>query len=136
MEYLVLSIALIVLAGILLKICVRRITIFEYEKGLKYTRGKFSALLAPGVYWYIPFFVSIPKIDVRPRFVSILGQELLSSDGVTLRVSLAANFEIADPNVAVNNVQNFQEALYLELQLALREIIGSVDIDTLRKLVQ
>jgi regulator of protease activity HflC (stomatin/prohibitin superfamily) len=27
-------------------------------------------------------------------------------------------------------VQNFQEALYLELQLALREIIGSVDIDT------
>lgn len=97
---------------------------------MKYTNGKFGSVLAPGVYWYIPFFVSIHKIDVRPRFASITGQEILSSDGVSLKVSLAANFEISDPYVAVNKVQSFQEALYLELQLALREIIGSVDIDT------
>jgi regulator of protease activity HflC (stomatin/prohibitin superfamily) len=78
----------------------------------------------------MPFFTSILKLDVRPRFVSITGQEVLSSDGVTLKVSLAANFEIVDPEVAVNKVKNFQEALYLELQLALREIIGTADIDT------
>lgn len=123
----------IVLTGALIALLgfgVRRITVLEYEKGLKYRRGKFKWVLTPGQYWYSPFFTIIRKIDVRPRFVSITGQEVLSSDGVTLKVSLAANFEIADPDVAVNKVQSFQEALYLELQLALREIIGAADIDT------
>jgi regulator of protease activity HflC (stomatin/prohibitin superfamily) len=49
---------------------------------------------------------------------------------VTLKVSLAANFEITDPNIAINKVASFHEALYLELQLALREIIGAAGIDT------
>jgi len=125
-----LSIVVVVAAVGFLKIGVRRITVLEYEKGLKYGRGKFKSVLAPGQYWYMPFFTLVQKLDIRPRFVSITGQEVLSSDGVTLKVSLAANFEITDPNVAINKVKSFQEALYLELQLALREIIGAVNIDT------
>ena len=129
MEYIV-SMAIVVAIAVFLLYWVKRITIFEYERGLKYTRGKFTSVVEPGQYWYMPFFTSILKLDVRPRFVSITGQEVLSSDGVTLKVSLAANFEIVEPDVAINKVKNFQEALYLELQLALREIIGTVDIDT------
>ena len=130
MGYLVAIIGLIVLAIIFFMIIVQRITILEYEKGLRYTKGRFKSVIGPGQYWYVPFFVLIQKIDVRPRFVSITGQEVLSSDGVTLKVSLAANYEISDPSVAMNKSQSFQEALYLELQLALREIIGSAEIDT------
>ncbi len=129
MEYII-SIVILIVAAILFKLSVKRITIFEYEKGLGYSRGKFKSVMEPGQYWYLPFFTTIHKLDVRPRFVSITGQEVLSSDGVTLKVSLAANFEIADPNIAINKVKSFQDALYLELQLALREIIGTADIDT------
>ena len=129
MEYL-LPIIVAVGAIIFFKLGVRRITVLEYEKGLRYTKGKFRSVLGPGQYWYMPFFTFIRKLDIRPRFVSITGQEVLSSDGVTLKVSLAANFTITDANVAINKVQSFQEALYLTLQLALREIIGAVDIDT------
>ena len=130
MKYLLIIIVLIAIF-ILFKIGLRRITVLEYEKGLKYSKGKFKDLIGPGQYWYIPYFVIIQKIDTRPRFVSITGQEVLSSDGVTLKVSIAANYEIIDPNVAINKVQSYQDALYLELQLALREIIGSVDIDAI-----
>ncbi len=130
MEYLITLFILMILLIIIFRMGVRRITILEYEKGLKYFQGKFKAVIGPGQYWYVPFFVVIQKIDVRPRFVSITGQEVLSSDGVTLKVSLAANYEISDANVAINKSQSFQEALYLELQLALREIIGSAEIDT------
>jgi len=129
MEYII-SIVTLIVAAILFKLSVKRITIFEYEKGLGYSRGKFKSVMEPGQYWYLPFFTTIHKLDVRPRFVSITGQEVLSSDGVTLKVSLAANFEIVDPNIAINKVKSFQDALYLELQLALREIIGTADIDT------
>ena len=129
MEY-VLPLSVIIMAVMFLKLGVKRITVLEYEKGLRYVEGKFKTVLEPGQYWYLPFFTIIQKLDVRPRFVSITGQEVLSADGVTLKVSLAANFEIVDADVAINKVQSFQEALYLELQLALREIVGSADIDT------
>jgi regulator of protease activity HflC (stomatin/prohibitin superfamily) len=131
MEYVGAAIALVVLVMLFVKIIARRLTILEYERGLRYVGGKFRSVIGPGQYWYMPFFTVISKIDIRPRFVSITGQEVLSSDGVTLKVSLAANFEIADPDVAVNKVQSFEDALYIELQLALREIVGAVDIDTL-----
>ncbi len=131
MEYLFALVVAVALAVVLLNFGVKRITIFEYEKGLRYAKGRFEGILSPGQHWYVPLFTMIQKIDVRPRFVSITGQEILSSDGVTLKVSIAANFEITDPNIAINKVMNFQDALYLELQLALREIIGAVDIDTL-----
>ena len=121
---------IVVVVVLFLALAVRRITVLEYEKGLKYAKGKFTSVVGPGQYWYMPFFTIIHKIDVRPRFVSITGQEVLSSDGVTLKVSLAANFEITDPNIAINKVKSFQDALYLELQLALREIVGAADIDT------
>ncbi len=129
MEYL-LAIAAVVVVVIFFRVGVRRITVLEYERGLKYAKGNFKSVMGPGQYWYMPFFTVIEKLDVRPRFVSITGQEVLSADGVTLKVSLAANFEITDPNIAINKVMSFEQALYLELQLALREIIGAADIDT------
>lgn len=109
----------------------RRITIFEYERGLVYTNGRFTKILMPGQHWILTFFTTLLKVDIRPRFVSIPGQEVLSVDGVTLKVSLAAKYEIADPNVAINKVENYATGLYLELQMALREIVGSVKIDEL-----
>lgn len=131
MEYLIIAAILILAALIYFKTLIRRITVFEYEKGLKYIKGKFDQILEPGQYWYIPFSSSIQKIDIRPRFVSITGQEVLSSDSITLKVSLAAKYQIVNPDIAINHVHNYQEALYLELQLALREIIGNAAIDTL-----
>lgn len=125
---------IVLIAGIialLVKLASSRITILEYERGLKYKTGKFITVLGPGCYWYLPSFSTIHKLDVRPSYVSISGQELLSSDGVTIKISLVANYEVIDPQIAVNKVRNYQDALYLELQLALRDIVGSMEVDTL-----
>ena len=70
-------------------------------------------------------------MDVRPEFITIIGQDVLSLDGVTLKASLAAEFEVADPNVAINKNANYRSALYLTLQMALREIVGKEKIDDL-----
>src|SRR5260370_7964205 len=54
---------------------------------------------------------------------------LVSADGVTLKVSLAAEFEVTDPNVAINKIANFRTSLYLSLQMSLREIVSTQKID-------
>jgi regulator of protease activity HflC (stomatin/prohibitin superfamily) len=121
-----------VLAVILFKVMpFKRVTVIQYQKALKYTKGVYVATLGPGQYWIWPTFTSIVPVDVRPEFITILGQDVVSADGVTLKVSLAAEFEVADPNVAINKNANFRTSLYLTLQMALREVVGKEKIDAL-----
>jgi regulator of protease activity HflC (stomatin/prohibitin superfamily) len=107
----------------------KRYTIFEYERGLLYSGGKFVKILPPGQYLIFTFTSYITKIDIRTRFETITGQEVISSDGVTLKVSIGAKYEITDPHVSVNKVQNYQGEFYLIMQMALREIAGNTKID-------
>src|SRR5438132_14180401 len=130
MEYVGVALVAILLVAAA-RAAVHAVTVFEYERGLKYVRGRFKGILPPGLYWVIPQLTTVRKMDMRSSFVSLSGQEVLSSDGVTLKVSLAAKFEISDPEVAVNKVENYQNALYLELQVALRQILGGSPIDQL-----
>lgn len=110
---------------------VRRITIYEYQKGLRYTKGRYTGTLNPGQYWIVSSVSSIVPVDVRPEFITIQGQDVLSADGVTLKVSLAAEFQVVDAHLAVNKNLNFRTSLYLHLQMALREIVGKDKIDAL-----
>jgi regulator of protease activity HflC (stomatin/prohibitin superfamily) len=122
----------LLILGIVLKILpLKRSTIFEYQRGLKYSSGRYSMTLPPGQYWTLSTFTSIVPVDVRPEFITIVGQDVLSSDGVSLKVSLAAELEVADPNVARNKNANYRSALYLTLQMALRETVGKEKIDDL-----
>jgi len=127
-----LLVLVIVLIGIvILTSNIRQVTIFEHEHGLFYQNGKFKRLLSPGQHWYFPRIHTVPKVDIRARFVSIIGQELLTSDNVSIKISLAANYKIEDPYRAVNETANYQETLYLLLQLQLRDLVGATAIDDL-----
>jgi regulator of protease activity HflC (stomatin/prohibitin superfamily) len=115
--------------GILYLISKYSTIIFEFERGLKYRKGKFVEILGPGRYWIFSRSTTISKIDVRPKVISVPGQEVLSADSVTLKVSVTAKYEVTDPNLAVNKIENYIEAFYSIVQLALRDIIGSLKID-------
>jgi regulator of protease activity HflC (stomatin/prohibitin superfamily) len=123
-------------AAVVLWICrkilaIKRVTVYEYQKALKYTKGRYQETLGPGQYWIFSWRSSIVPVDIRSEFITIPGQDVLSADGVTFKVSLAAQFEVSDPNVAVNKNANFRNSLYLLLQMALREIAGKEKIDAL-----
>ncbi len=123
-------ILLVVLVVIALKLWPpRRVVIYEYQRGLKYRKGRFLGILGGGQYWTFPPTTSIVPIDVRPMLVTIPGQEVISADGVTLKISLAAEFEVADPAVAINKNANYHQAFYLVLQMAVRQLIGGEKVD-------
>ncbi len=132
MDYLFPLILLIIAILFLLAVSlIRRVTIYEYERGLLYRQGLFIEALKPGTHWIVQGFHKVFKVDVRTRFVTIVGQEVLSADNVGLKISLAASFKLENVAKAVNEVVNYQEALYLLLQLNLRDIVGSLTIDEL-----
>jgi regulator of protease activity HflC (stomatin/prohibitin superfamily) len=129
--WLLLGLAFAVGLSLLFRATFDRVTLLQYERALRYDKGKYAGLIGPGQYWIYRRRTTLVKLDLRPRFISVPGQEVLTSDAVTLRVSLAAEYEIGDPAVAVNETEDFEAALYLTLQLALREVIGTSEIDQL-----
>jgi regulator of protease activity HflC (stomatin/prohibitin superfamily) len=108
-----------------------RTTVFEYERGLKFTRGRFKGVLGPGMYWHLSLLTRIQKLDVRPSRLAVSGQEVLSADGVAIKASVVAAFQVTDPERAVLGCDNYQMAIHTELQLALRAIASSMPIEEL-----
>lgn len=132
--FVVLSLFVLFFACILIMITTGRkffnvTTIFEYERGLKYYKGKFVEVLNPGQYWIFSLNSVIKKVDIRPTYVTITGQEVLTADGVSIKVSIAVNYKVIDPVVAIHKAEDYTQALYVIFQLALREIIGTGKLD-------
>jgi regulator of protease activity HflC (stomatin/prohibitin superfamily) len=109
----------------------KRVLVYEYQRGLKYKKGRYVATLDPGLHWISAATSSIFAVDIRPEFITIPGQDVLTNDGVSIKISLAAEFQVTDPNLAVNKTGNFRGNLYLVLQMGLREIVGKEKIDAL-----
>ena len=126
----ILSLVLIFL-GLVWRFSLRWVVIFENERGVVYKQGKFHRVLQPGGYWIYTYLEKVQKVDVRARFITIPGQDVLSSDNIGVKVSVAVNFRVDDPFKALNSAFNYTESLYLILQLELRDLFGSTPIDEL-----
>lgn len=107
------------------------VTVFEYERGLRYTKGNFSKLLGPGQYWIFSLWSAIDKVDVRPAYLTISNQEMMTHDGTAVKLSLSVYYEVTDPVIAVNQNENYNQALYLLVQLAVRELVATLKLNEL-----
>ncbi len=116
-------------AVIAVRSVIERVIVYQYQAGLKFKKGKLAQTLDAGKYWYLGTSSRVQIIDLRPRFVTVPGQEVLTSDHIPLKISLAAQYRVSEPRTAYIEVENYVGALYLQLQLALREIVGGHPVD-------
>lgn len=121
---LVIIVVVVILAGVVTNRFVRRVTVHDYERGLRYANGRFRGLLGAGSYTVIRSLGEIRVLDARPTWMLVEGQEVPTADGVVLKVSLAARYVVGDAVTTVVADQDHRRALYLTLQLALRDSIA------------
>ena len=101
----------------------------EYERGIKFTLGKYSGVMTPGLNIVIPILQNYRKIDVRIKTVDIPKQEVMTKDNVPARVNAVVYFEISNPEKAILNIQDYTYAVAQYAQTALRDIIGNKSLD-------
>lgn len=109
-------------------------TIAEHQRGLEYIQGRLTRVLDPGyhAFWTHPEArVSIEVVDMRQEQLTIAGQELLTRDKVTLRLTLSVEFSVVDPAKAVLAASEIRDSVYLAVQLAARDYVGGVMLDEL-----
>jgi regulator of protease activity HflC (stomatin/prohibitin superfamily) len=112
----------------------RTVVVREYERGLLYHHGRFVELLNPGRYaWWTWQDRRIERVDIRQVSQTIEGQEILTADKIGVRVTLIAQFRVADPVAARHAVVDYPAQLYQDLQLTLREAITGRTLEDLLK---
>jgi regulator of protease activity HflC (stomatin/prohibitin superfamily) len=110
------------------------VVIREYERGLLYHHGRFVELLPPGRYRYWTWDDrQIDRVDIREFSQTVEGQEILTGDKIGIRVTLIAQYRVADPIAARHAVGDYQSQLYQDLQLTLREAITGRTLEGLLK---
>ena len=119
------------IAWTLVRMQLGTVTIHEYERGLKFVRGAVRDELTTGRHWHLRHRTSIRTFDLRPTQLAINGQEVLSKDGVAVKVSLSATYRVASPRTAVMAATDYTAALYTELQQALRAAVSSSEVEAL-----
>ena len=123
--------AVVLAIALALRLLFSVVTVHEYERGLRFDRGRFRGLVDAGTHVAFRPFGEIRVLDARPTFAVVEGQELLTSDGLAVKVSLVARFVVGDAVNAVTSDQDFRRALHLVLQLGLRETVARRTLDEL-----
>jgi regulator of protease activity HflC (stomatin/prohibitin superfamily) len=114
----------------------------ETHRGLLYEDGVFRELLGPGRY-QIPrapskiagfFGIRAPKVevvlvDIRGRDRTIVVQDQLTADGVSISSTFVVQFRVENPIAALHEVKSFEERLYAEAQTIARRILRGMSLE-------
>ncbi len=116
-----------VLAAALLAMAVK---IFpEYERGVLLRLGRLVSVKGPGLVLIIPFIDKITRISLRIVVDNVPPQEVVTRDNVTCKVNAVLYYRVTEPDKAVVNVENFQEATSQFAQTTMRSVVGQADLD-------
>lgn len=103
----------------------------QYERGILFTKGKFSRVMKPGWNLVFPIFQSYRKVDIRTKAVDVPAQDAITKDNVSIKINAVIYYKIFDAGKAVCEVENFYYAVGQLAQTTMRNIVGSVTLDEL-----
>ena len=103
----------------------------EYERGIKFTKGKFSKIMNPGWNIVLPIIQSYRKVDIRTKAVDVPEQDAITKDNVSIRINAVLYYKVFDASKAVIAVEHYQYAVSQLAQTTMRNAVGAVSLDEL-----
>ncbi|MBI95677.1 hypothetical protein CL656_00810 [bacterium] len=103
----------------------------EYEQGVKFTLGKFSKVSNSGWRLVLPIFQSMDIVDMRTKAVDVPDQEAITLDNISISINAVIYYNVKDAQRAIINVESYRYAISQLAQTTMRNIVGTVDLDTL-----
>lgn len=103
----------------------------QYERGVKFTLGKYSDLMEPG--WRIvwPIFQTYQKVDIRIKAVDVPDQEAITKDNVSTRINAVIYYKIISADKVILEVKDYYYAILQLAQTTMRNAVGEVTLDEL-----
>ncbi len=97
----------------------------QWEKVAVLRLGKYIGLRGPGMFWIIPVIDTLtPYVDQRIRATSVSAESTLTRDTVPTSVDAIVFWLVWNAEKSLLEVADFENAILLSAQTALREAIG------------
>ncbi len=103
----------------------------EYERGVRFTLGRYTGLMGPGLRWVWPIVQSWERIDIRTTVVDVPQQDTMTRDNVSVVINAVLYYKVAKPDTAVLEVRNYQTAVSQLAQTTMRDVVGDMSLDEL-----
>ena len=102
----------------------------QWEGAVVFRLGVCKGVLKPGLRMVLPGFDKLVRWDVRMLINDVPGQSVVTKDNISLTIDAVVFYRVRDPMDAVNKVTNAREMIAMAAQGALRDVIGSLELDT------
>lgn len=104
----------------------------QYERGLVFRFGRvLPGIRGPGLNLIVPGVDRLRKVNMQIVTLPVPAQDGITRDNVTVKVDAVVYFNVADPQLAIVNVQDYLFAVGQVAQTSLRSMIGKSELDDL-----
>ena len=117
-----------VVLGIVL-ISIRQIN--QYQRGVKFTFGRYTGVMEPGWRLVWPIIQFYKKVDMRIKAVDVPDQKAITRDNVSVNVNAVIYYQVSSAELAVLQIEDFMYAISQYAQTTMRNIVGEVSLDQL-----
>jgi regulator of protease activity HflC (stomatin/prohibitin superfamily) len=131
MDPILLSVAVFIIAILLLLLYTAVKIVNQYERLLVFTLGRTSETEVKGPGWVIlvPFVQRGVRVDLRERFIEVPSQTTITKDNAPINIDFLIYWRIIEPYKSVVEVQFFEGALQNIATTTLRAVIGDILLD-------
>jgi len=125
-----LGIGVLILVGVLFVLLLSGIKLlYQYERGVVFTLGKYSSTRNPGLTFIVPILQTMRKVDMRIKTAEIPRQEVMTRDNIPMLVNAVVYFKVIHPADAIIKIEDYVFAVRQYTQAALRDVIGNSEMD-------
>jgi regulator of protease activity HflC (stomatin/prohibitin superfamily) len=103
--------------------------LFQYERGVVFTLGKYTSTRQPGLTIVIPVYQTMRRVDMRIKTAEIPRQEVITKDNIPLLTNAVVYFRVVNPADAIIKIEDYVFAVRQYTQAALRDVIGNSELD-------
>lgn len=103
--------------------------LYQYERGVVFTLGKYSGMKEPGLTWIFPWIQTMIKVEMRIKTAEVPRQEVMTKDNISILANAVVYFRVENPVDVVIKIEDYQYAVKQFTQAAIRDVIGNYEMD-------
>jgi regulator of protease activity HflC (stomatin/prohibitin superfamily) len=93
--------------------------------------GHIEKIVDTGLHMRIPLVDSLMRVDVRTQTIDLMGQQAITKDNISVVIDAVVFMQIEDPKKLILKIQDYRTSVNKYAQTAIRNIIGTYDLDIL-----
>ncbi|HET7583483.1 MAG TPA: slipin family protein [Gemmatimonadaceae bacterium] len=103
----------------------------QYERGVMFVLGRYTATRGPGLVFVPPIFASMRRVSLRIVALDIPAQDVITRDNISVKVNAVLYFRVMEPSLAIIEIQDYLYATGQLAQTTLLSVLGQVELDEL-----